>query len=161
MHTYLLTWNPKLWSGSQRKEFAEEISIMASGTPHEMEWSTGNRKNIQEGDRLFIVRLGVEPKGIFAAGWAIGKSFERKHWDKFKRARGLTCWSVLGRYDRILNTDFPAFESPLSTASFTFEPLARVRWTPRQGGMEILKEAAELLEELWEDHIAEANRARE
>ena len=161
MPNYLLTWNPKLWSASERKEFAEELSRIRSGTPHEMEWSTGKRRNIREGDRLFIVRLGEEPKGIIAAGWAIRKNFEKEHWDRVKRARGLKSWSVLGRYDRILNTDSPEFESPLSTASFTFEPLASIRWTPRQGGVEIPRDAAELLEELWEDHLEGLDRIRD
>ena len=161
MPTYLLTWNPKLWSTAERKEFAGEIAITASGEPYEMEWSTGRRKNIREGDRLFIVRLGAEPKGIIAAGWAIGNSFEKEHWDRRKRAQGEKMWSVKGRYDRILNTDSPAFELPLSTstADFAFEPLASIRWNPRQGGMEIPKDAAELLEELWEDHLGEGNGA--
>jgi 5-methylcytosine-specific restriction protein A len=157
MPTYLLTWNPKLWSDSQRKAFAKEVAITASGIPYEMRWSTGRRKNIQEGDRLFIVRLGVEPKGIVAAGRAIGKSFEGEHWNK-KKANGRKMWYVMGRYDRILNADFPAFEPPLSTADFTSEPLANVRWSPRTGGIEIPEHAAEILEDLWEEHIEEVNR---
>jgi 5-methylcytosine-specific restriction protein A len=157
MPTYLLTWNPKLWSNSERREFAEEIAITASGTPYEMSWSTGKRKNIQEGDRLFIVRQGAEPKGIIAAGWAIGESFEGQHWNK--KANGQKMWYVMGRYDRILNADFPDFEPPLSTASFTSEPLASVRWSPRSGGMEIPEYVAEIIEDLWEDHLGEVRRA--
>jgi 5-methylcytosine-specific restriction protein A len=152
MPTYLLTWNPKLWSDSQRKKFAKEIEITASGKPLEMRWSTGKRKNIQVGDRLFIVRLGSEPRGIVAAGWATGKSFEDSHWDK-KEANGRKMWYVMGRYDRI-----PPFDPPLSTASFTSEPLASVRWSPRTGGIEIPRVAAELLEDIWEDHIEVVNR---
>jgi 5-methylcytosine-specific restriction protein A len=157
MKSFLLTWNPKLWSDSKRKEFANEITITASGIPYEMRWSTGNRKNIQEGDRLFLVRLGGEPRGIVAAGWALGKSYAGAHWNK-KKASGRKMWYVLGRYDRILNSDYPPFEPPLPVTSFTFEPLASVRWTPRTGGVEIPQDAAEILEDLWEDHLTELSR---
>ncbi len=160
MPTYLLTWNPKLWSNFEREQFAREIAITASGKPYEMRWSTGNRKNIEEGDRLFIVRLGVEPRGIFAAGWAVGRSVEDEHWDAKKAEKGRKMWYVNGRYDRILNTEFPGLDLPLSTASFTSEPLSRVRWAPRTGGIEIPKSIAELLEELWELHLAEVDRVR-
>jgi len=156
MPTYLLTWNPKLWSDHQRKKFVKEIAITASGTPLEMRWSTGRRKNIRAGDRLFIVRQGAEPRGIIAAGWAIGESFQGAHWKNKTSSRKM--WYVMGRYDRILNADFPDYEPPLSTASFTSQPLASVRWSPRSGGVEVPEYVAEIFEELWEDHLEEVNR---
>ena len=34
----------------------------------EEDWSVASHKTIKPGDRAFVVRVGVEPKGIFASG---------------------------------------------------------------------------------------------
>src|SRR4051794_39139010 len=66
MGTFLLTWNPshpKAW-----EDVKEAAAKAASGKPHRMRWSTGNTKSIKTGDRVFLLRQVVDPKGIVAAG---------------------------------------------------------------------------------------------
>ncbi|NNU34319.1 hypothetical protein HK413_09465 [Mucilaginibacter sp. S1162] len=41
---------------------------MADTGKLEDNWSVASHKTIQPGDRAYIVRVGVEPKGIFASG---------------------------------------------------------------------------------------------
>jgi len=59
--TYLLTWNPTQWAGPLGRE---------------QEWSCGRNRRIKEGDRLFLIRQGSEPRGIVAAGWATSDAYE-------------------------------------------------------------------------------------
>jgi 5-methylcytosine-specific restriction protein A len=43
-------------------------------------WSCGNTKSIQPGDRIFLLKVGTEPKGIIAAGFATSTPFYERHW---------------------------------------------------------------------------------
>ncbi len=70
-------------------------------------WSSGNTKRILPGDRLFLIRLGVEPKekGIMASGWATSAPKEGPHWDAERSARGDTALHVDAEFERILDPD--------------------------------------------------------
>jgi hypothetical protein len=64
--TYLLTWNPSKqlpW-----EELGEEIEEVESGFHRGGRWRCGLTKRIVEGDRVFLMRLGDEPRGIVASG---------------------------------------------------------------------------------------------
>jgi 5-methylcytosine-specific restriction protein A len=55
-------------------------------------WSCGNTKQIEIDDRVFLIRLGVEPKGIVGSGWVTKPPYFDEHWDAQKRAeRKKTC----------------------------------------------------------------------
>src|SRR5262249_29862814 len=99
-NAYLLTWNPEQWEWADLESMAEQT---AEGRPVEGQWSCGNTKRIRPGDRLFLLRQGVEPRGIIAAGWATSGSYESPHWDAARRERGDTALRVNIRFDRILN----------------------------------------------------------
>lgn len=73
--TYLLTWNPQKYSWDGLEDAIHEIE--ATGT-YSGSWSTGKRKNVQIGDRLFLIRLGEEPKGIVASGKATSEVYEKE-----------------------------------------------------------------------------------
>jgi hypothetical protein len=44
-------------------------------------WSCGNTRKIGVGDRVFLLRQGVEPRGIVASGVVIEPPYEDLHWD--------------------------------------------------------------------------------
>jgi translation elongation factor EF-1beta len=48
-------------------------------------WSCGNTKSIQTGDRIFLLKVGTEPKGIIAAGFATSTPFYERHWSGEKK----------------------------------------------------------------------------
>lgn len=79
--TYLLTWNPKKWNWTDLKDCVaatKESSILNEP------WSCGRSKRIRTGDRVFLNRQGVEPKGIMASGTATSDVYEEGHWDSGK-----------------------------------------------------------------------------
>ncbi len=68
MTTYLLTWNPSKWPWPELDDCIQEIKA----TGHYLErWSCGRNRKIVEGDRLFLLRQGLEPRGIVGSGWAV------------------------------------------------------------------------------------------
>jgi len=72
----------------------KESRRVAAGTDKFQRWSTGNRRNIPIGSRVYLVRLGREPKGIIASGWTASEVYPDKHWDRAKRDAGEEAYYV-------------------------------------------------------------------
>src|SRR5689334_7734855 len=81
MTTYLLTWNPDKWEWED-VHFDGAIQRTAEGELVPDQWSTGGRTNdVEKGDRLFLLRQGVEPRGVVASGWFNSSIWQGPHWD--------------------------------------------------------------------------------
>ncbi|WP_100340154.1 hypothetical protein [Mucilaginibacter auburnensis] len=65
MSAFLFGWNPAKFEWA---DIDEDVARVQAGETVEDNWSAASHKSIQPGDRAFIVRVGVEPKGIFASG---------------------------------------------------------------------------------------------
>jgi hypothetical protein len=70
-----------------RVDFQAELEAFRRGDIESLRWSVGSR-SIARGDRLFLIRLGVEPKGIIAAGWALGEPYQAPHWETKRAVAG-------------------------------------------------------------------------
>jgi hypothetical protein len=55
-----------------------------------MDWSCGNSKSIANGDRLFLLRQGEEPRGIVGVGYAESEPYRDTHWREEKAKAGRT-----------------------------------------------------------------------
>lgn len=55
-----------------------------------MYWSCGNTKKISIGDIFFLIKLGIEPKGIIGCGYVSSSPYPLPHWDDEKAMEGLT-----------------------------------------------------------------------
>ena len=82
MSTYLLNWKP---ANFHWKNFDECVARSTDGEIVEGNWSCGNRKNIAEGDRVFLLRQGHDHPGLIASGWVTAGSYEAQHWDRERR----------------------------------------------------------------------------
>ena len=100
METYLLIWNPKFY---QWNELDEDIQKLENAGFLQGDWSSGRRKNIQKGDRLFLIRLGKEPRGIVASGKAIAEVFEDTTWNQNNPGQ-IARYTPL-HFDMILNAE--------------------------------------------------------
>jgi 5-methylcytosine-specific restriction protein A len=149
MPTYLFTWNPKRWEWTGLSDVAQST---ADGTPWDTRWSTGRRTPIRKGDRAFLLRQGVEPRGIVGAGWARGPGRLIDHWDKNESGK---TWMVPVRFDRVLDPDV---DPVLLTADLAAGPLAGVHWGTQSSGLRVPDPAAALLEDLWDDHVGTVGR---
>jgi len=149
MKTYLLTWNPKRWD--KWDELAVEANKSASGRSIKGSWSChANAKKIQKNDRVFLIRLGKEPKGIMAAGWVTSAPKLDEHWDPQKAIAGHMTYYPRCDWERLLN---PFVDAPLPLSKLERGKLAGMHWTPEAPGIQIPPTIADLLEKTWAKHL--------
>lgn len=144
MKTYLLTWNPSRWQFDGLADFVDEISLIGETR---FRWSTGVTKSISLGDRVFLIRLGVMPKGIIGSGFASTNNFTDPHWDKKRQAAAANyigvVWDVLS-------------EQPLVSEK-ELTKLPKYNWFPQTSGVTIPPSVSRALEILWRKKTKSSN----
>ena len=146
MATVIFAWNPKNWQWPNLTKSADEVS---SGI-EVIEESSTHTKQAQPGDRFFIVRVGVEPKGIYASGHIIKGPYENLHWDEEKRHKGITQTKYEIKFDKLLVPDYdPLLDIEELQQKF---PLPH-KWTPQSSGILLSDEVAEQVDKLWEPYF--------
>lgn len=150
MKTWLFTWNPSSWAWDDRYNGYIEMKSQISQTGRSYRtWSCGNNKSIKKGDRVFLIRLGVEPKGIVASGYAATDVFEGPHWDYERDRLGMRCRRIFIEFDRI--------QDPVSDNMIMMDTLKGIhqsyKWSSQTSGIEIPGHIAEELELIWKRTI--------
>jgi 5-methylcytosine-specific restriction enzyme A len=143
---YLLTWNPREWHWDELERL---VQANAEGNPILDTWSTGNTKSIKPDDRVFLMHLGEEPKGIVGSGTVISDVEEGPHYNEQRAMQGETRLFVHVEFDHLLN---PVKDEPLPLDALRRGELASVNWTPQASGTQI-KVGVEELERLWREHL--------
>jgi hypothetical protein len=140
MQTYLLTWNPKLLVWSSLEEIVEKLRRQGSA---EGTWSMGSRKHAAVGSRIFLMRVGLEPRGLVGSGTVSGEIRPRKHWDPKKAKEGKTYPQAPIRWDALSREPFLAIDA--------LERIEDKRgfWSPQAGGITIPPAEAARLEAAW------------
>ena len=142
MSAYLYTWNPTKWNW---KDFQYAVYCMNNDEPYDRRWSCGNTKRIEIGDLFFLMRLGVEPKGIIGCGYVLSIPYKEVHWDQKKKAKGKA----------ILYTDLffsTLSENPIFPIEFLQDRFSDYNWTPQASGISVPdKIASELLSTIQND----------
>lgn len=141
--TYLFSWNPNNWPWDS---FNEDRSECLQNDTVIHRWTCASHKKIQVGDSFFMVRLGNEPRGIFASGTVISDAYDADHWDE----SGKLAKYVDLEFDTILdpteiNLSIPMLDGMVSQIT----PQKKFNWTPQSSGIEIPKEYIQELINLW------------
>jgi 5-methylcytosine-specific restriction enzyme A len=158
--TYLLTWNPKKVPWDDLEECVEVIDEQGH---LDGDWSCEATNKIEEGDRVYLMRLGDERRGIVASGWVRAHDggtvlpwsdvYEGEHWNE--QAESDTTWYVDIRFDAMLGRERTL---PLSRLERLNDGLSRsVKrqfWTPQKSGIRIRNEVAPKLENEWKRFLA-------
>jgi 5-methylcytosine-specific restriction protein A len=109
-----------------------------------MRWSVGNVTSIVPGDRLFLIRLGSEPRGIIGSGWATTAPYRALHWDPARAAHG--------DMTNTINLDLECLEKeplvPLDVLN-SADVLSGYHWSTQMSGVLIPDEVAAVLEDVW------------
>jgi len=141
MHrTFLLTWHPKRWRCTELQEALGDLA--SAGVVHD-EWSVGNRTDLPVGSRLFLTRLGEDPKGLGVSGWSTSEPRKGPHWDPDRAAAGDLSPRVQMDFDVLREAAVLALEELRSP------PFSSMTWTPQASGNEIPTALATALEERW------------
>ena len=145
MNYWLLTRNPKRWGWNERLGGYLDLMnrIQQVGKVFER-WSTGVNVSIKEGDRVFLIRLGEDPRGIVASGYAATNVFKSPHWEDHRAEKGDLSKHIYVEFDKILDIkDSPLPMSILKVISPSF------KWSSQASGISIPEEIALKLEEIW------------
>ena len=146
MRTWLFTWNPSRWQWDDKFDGYLEMKnqITQTGVSYST-WSCGNNKSIKKGDRIFLIRLGVEPRGIMASGHAATDVFEGPHWDAERDALGIKCRRIFIEFDRI--------QDPMSENIILMDKLLEInpkyKWSSQTSGIEMPAHIADEVEKAW------------
>lgn len=127
MASYLFTWNPTKWNWA---DFQDAIYRVNNEKGYVLEWSCGNTKKIAEGDKFYLVRVGIEPKGIIGIGTVVSKCYHLPHWNEEKAKQGKTAL----RHD--LSFEYLS-DSPIFNLIELNLNYPEVRWTPQSGGVTV------------------------
>jgi len=133
--SFILTWNPALWSWNP---------------DHLSRWSIGLRRGgVTPGDRVYLLRQH-DHRGIVASGVLASEVWEGPHWD----GSGNRTTFVTVDWDTIIDPiGTPA--GGLSTDDLK-EQIPEVNWDRLQGsGAQVPAIAATRLEALWRSHASE------
>ena len=143
MKTYLVAWNPRKW---EWKTIVADVKTTRNNEFFRFDWGCGMSKSILPGDRIFMMKLGTEPKGIMASGFAATKPYRSVHWGDERRMTNY----ILVDFDMLLNPDK---EPILPLDLLKVGNMAKQIWTPQVSGISIKPKAAEELEGLWFDFL--------
>lgn len=146
MATYLLKWDPNKWDWRNIKELAEAVK---GGIPVTKPWSCGNARRIAAGDRVFLIRLGREPRGIVGSGHVTRGSYEAHNLeaqDTGRDKKGNMFIDV--RFDALGE---PMHEALLPRGKLNDGMLKSFLWDIQTSGAQIPDNVAEELEKTWHD----------
>lgn len=140
MATYLLTWNPKKWSWDNLAELASHVARTGSLDDR---WSCGGRKNIDPGDRVFLLRQGPDRPGLIASGWATSGVVEDDHWEDRELRHRRKARYVHVQWDMLREN------SVITREELLRPPFEAVNWDTQSSGISVEPETAKQLEQEW------------
>jgi MoxR-like ATPase len=142
---FLLTWNPEKW---QWVDLPADIARLRAGDSAGGSWSVAN-PSIKLGDRVFLMRLGQEPKGIMGSGYVTSVPYETNH---YSGEPGKTQTSVDLRWETLLDPE----SDPILDAAELKRRIPEVHWFPQRSGIAIPDESYAKLESLWKQHLGKS-----
>jgi len=137
INTWLLAWNPKSYDWENEEEPFDYNTILSNikiQGANLCVWRCMT-KQIKVGDRIFIIRLGQNPKGIMATGYAITDA----NVNEYKERAVDIC--ITGFLD--YHTE------PLISQDLLKEKFPDQQWSPQGSGISIKPDAAKWLIEEW------------
>jgi 5-methylcytosine-specific restriction enzyme A len=141
VNTYLLAWNPHRYPWDSLEDAV--LTVSRDGSLAER-WSAGNTRSIRPSDRLFLIRIGEEPRGIVGSGWATSSPFRGTHWDPVKVAAGVTANYIYLDFDWL----FDEPQLPMEQLRQA-DKLRDFHWSVQASGVSIPDDVATELERAW------------
>lgn len=145
---YLLAWNPEHWEWKTLSELATQFrsgkQIVAE--EDDTNWTVAN-KSVTVGDRLFLVRLGREPKGLMGSGYSESVPYQDAH---YSGEAGKQADYVKLKWDALLD---PEHDRILPLAELQ-QKIPEVHWTTHSSGIVIPPSARSKVEVMWKSHLS-------
>ncbi|GGH13968.1 hypothetical protein [Mucilaginibacter phyllosphaerae] len=142
MKAFLFGWNPIKFAWDNIDHDIEKLKTTGELIDN---WSVASHKTIKPGDRAYIVRLGAEPRGIFASG-----SIKSEPYVAFRKGRHYHRIEIA--LDVLLNPDK---EHILTFDVLKTGNLAEQTWAPQASGISIRPHLVDELEGVWLNFLAD------
>ena len=141
MASWLLSWNPSQWAWAS---MPDDRKVTLAGEKASNCWPCGS-SNLCEGDRVYLMRTGVEQKGVVATGAVTRAPYEAPGWDSMQE--------VPNRFERFIDVEFDAVRHADHDRIVPLAELERLapnqEWDPQSLAIEIPRQAARTLERQW------------
>jgi len=145
MKAYLFGWNPLKFAWEELDDDIKKLAAKGNLTDN---WSVVSHKTIRPSDRAYIVRVGVEPKGLFASGFIASEPYPAIR-------KGRSYYRVKIALDVLLNPDK---EPILALDILKTGDLSAQNWTPQASGISIRPQLADELESVWLGFLASTGK---
>ncbi|SEN92335.1 5-methylcytosine-specific restriction enzyme B [Nitrosospira multiformis] len=145
--SWLLSWNPKNWEWAT---LAADRSNTSAGETVTHGWRCASSA-AREGDHVFLMRTGVDPKGIVAFGSVARSPYVATHYDVEKAREGKTIQFIDVDFVEIRDTS----QDPIVPLELLQREAPDHTWNPKSSGIEIKPKAARTLSRLWRDSSGE------
>lgn len=136
-NTWLLTWNPEKYTDGGDGDAGGTLDLEVSALRR---WSCGSSQPVV-GDVIYLVRLGVEPRGIIASGTVSRAPFHDADWGDSSREKRYIEFSAEAVRQTCASGLLPMLL--LSSA------LGAQTWSPQQSGIQVVEGVAAQLDVLW------------
>jgi hypothetical protein len=143
MPTYLLKWDATRWDW---RNIREQSEAALNGQPVTRTWTCGTSRRIFPGDRVFVLRVGREPRGIIAAGTVARGSYDSPSNEFQDGARGKGALCVDVKFDSIVE---PRQDAGIPRALLGHGALAAFPWDSQSSGAAVPDAVASALEAAW------------
>lgn len=134
MSAYLLTFNPKHFSNNPEKTLTYAVGDKDTWTCYS--------KQPKLGDTVYLMRVGVDPKGIIAKGTVTKESFLQDHWaDATKQ---------ISTIEFTVDEFRPTCAQGLLPLMLLNLAITDYNWCPQRSGLEIGEAEHSKLQQLWD-----------
>ncbi|MEZ9281813.1 McrB family protein [Vibrio cyclitrophicus] len=138
MSVYLLTWNPKHFSTGGEGSEAGTLNYTVG---ENVRWSCHSQQP-KTGDTVYLIRVGVEPRGIVAKGTVSKESYLAEHWSDASKQKHYIDFKLEGLRSNC--------EQGLLPMMLLQGAMPDQKWSPQTSGIEIKQNYRETLADLWE-----------
>ena len=139
--SWVLNWNPSKWAWAS---LPDDRKVTLAGEKVSNSWPSGSAK-VREGDRVYLMRTGVEPKGVVATGTVTRAPYEMPDWDSNREDTD--------GFERLIDVEFDAVRHADHDSIVLLDVLERIapkqEWAPQSLAIEIGRQAARTLKRQW------------
>ena len=143
MATYLVSWDPTRWDW---RSIADQAEAVQRGAPVVRTWACGNARRIFNGDTVYFIRQGREPKGIFARSEVVRGSYEAMNIDVQDALKNRPTLLIDVKFKELFNA---IQQVGIPRQKLNAGPLKKFVWDIREQGVKLPDDVAAALDAAW------------
>ncbi|MDI1247850.1 MAG: hypothetical protein PSV13_03110 [Lacunisphaera sp.] len=152
VRSFLLTWgNFEETPDSEIEDIARKLKRAKTV---EGQWSSGNRKDINVGERVYLLRQGPDAPGLVGWGTVSEEPFEDDHWDPARRRSGVKANYIMVHWREMVPKD-----AGIPRARLVELGVADSLLNAQGSGVIIAEEISRQLEAVWSENYRLLNKA--